>query len=309
MVAPECRVASGCERPRLELVVAAGVFLLYRAGRGLSHGDADEALANTSSVLDIEHALGIATERSVQSWTLGSTTLVELLNHYYVTVHFPATVAFLVWVFVRHENAYRPVRRWFVAVTITALAVHIAFPLAPPRMLPGFVDTLREYGPRIYSTDPQQSVANQFAAMPSLHFGWALMVAASIIAIRRTRWSLLALAHPAITLFAIVATGNHYWLDVIVVTAIAAPVGLVIVAVQHPAVETSPPGVPAVRRRSRCPFRARRAAVMMVAPPGHDAERTPCRTHQRSDAPAHVGAPGATSAPTNRPAGSSTTPE
>jgi hypothetical protein len=276
------------------LVVAAGVFLLYRAGRGLSHGDADQALANTSLVLDIERALGIATERSVQSWTLGSQSVVDLLNHYYVMVHFPATVAFLVWVFVRHQGAYRSVRRWFVAVTLTALVVHVAFPLAPPRMLPGFVDTLSEYGPRIYSADPQQSVANQFAAMPSLHFGWALMVAVSIIAILRTRRSLLALAHPAITLFAIVATGNHYWLDAIAVTAIAAPLGLLVVAVQRRAVETPPPGVPAAGPRSRCALAAHRTAVTTAgAAPAHDADRTPCRAHQRSDATSHGCAPGA----------------
>ena len=84
-----------------------------------------------------------------------SHTLVAFLNRYYVTVHFPLTVAFLLWVFFRHHAAYARIRNTFVTVTVAALAIHVAFPLAPPRMLPdaGFVDTLQRFGPRIYSTD------------------------------------------------------------------------------------------------------------------------------------------------------------
>ncbi len=93
-------------------------------------------------------------------------------------------------------------------------------------MLPdaGFVDTLQRFGPRIYSTDTSKSVANQFAAMPSLHFGWAFIVAGAYVSIRRTRRSLWVMLHPAITLLAIVATANHYWLD-------AAVAGVLVVAV------------------------------------------------------------------------------
>ncbi len=154
-----------------------------------------------------------------------SHTLVAFLNRYYVTVHFPLTVAFLLWVFFRHHSAYARIRNTFVSVTVAALAIHVAFPLAPPRMLPdaGFVDTLQRFGPRIYSTDTSESVANQFAAMPSLHFGWAFIVAGAYVSIRRTRRSLWAMLHPAVTLLAIVATANHYWLD-------AAVAGVLVVA-------------------------------------------------------------------------------
>jgi hypothetical protein len=89
-------------------------------------------------------------------------------------------------------------------------------------MLPhlGFVDTLAEYGPRIYSTDPRRSVANQFAAMPSLHFGWALIAAWCVAGTVRNRWTRLLWVHPFLTLVAITATANHYWLDSIVAGAI-----------------------------------------------------------------------------------------
>jgi hypothetical protein len=140
---------------------------------------------------------------------------VAFLNRYYVTVHFPLTAMMLMYVYLRHQGTYARARNWFVSVTLAALVIHVLFPLAPPRMIhdAGFVDTLQRFGPHIYSTDTTQSIANQFAAMPSLHFGWAVMVACTFIAIKRTRRSLLALLHPAITLLAIVATANHYWID------------------------------------------------------------------------------------------------
>ena len=97
----------------------------------------------------------------------------------------------------------------------------------------GFVDTLQTYGPRIYAEDTNESVANQFAAMPSLHFGWALLIALMFIRIKRTRWSWVALAHPAITLLAIVATANHYLAD-------AAVAGVLVIGVDsrpHPGCE------------------------------------------------------------------------
>ena len=94
-------------------------------------------------------------------------------------------------------------------------------------MTDGFVDTLRVFGPNIYTEDTSKSVANQFAAMPSLHFGWALMLAVGMARLtvrRRMMWML----HPAITLLAIVATGNHYWIDAAVAGVLAGVVGLLV---------------------------------------------------------------------------------
>ncbi len=198
-----------------ELVMMGGVFAIYRQIRFLTRNDTDAAMDNANRVVDFERSLHFFSERTVQDVVMHSHTFVAFLNRYYVMVHFPLTVAFLLWVFFRHHDAYHRIRNTFVSVTVAALAIHVAFPLAPPRMLPdaGFVDTLQRFGPRIYSTDTSESVANQFAAMPSLHFGWAFIVAGAYVSIRRTRRSWWAMLHPAITLLAIVATANHYWLD------------------------------------------------------------------------------------------------
>ena len=217
-----------------ELFLIGAVFVIYRQIRFLSRNDTDAAMANADRVVALEQRLHVFTERGLQRLVMHSDLVVTFLNRYYVFVHFSLTTAFLVWVYWRHHDQYRRTRNWFVSVTLAALVVHIAYPLAPPRMLreTGFVDTLQRFGPRIYSADTSQSIANQFAAMPSLHFGWAVMVAGAYIGIRRSRRSLLALAHPAITLLAIVATANHYWID--------AAVALVLVAVAAAAIHLHP---------------------------------------------------------------------
>ena len=215
-----------------ELLLMGGVFAIYRQIRFLTRNDTDAAMENADRVVALERHAHVFAERGLQDLVMHSHTLVAFLNRYYVTVHFPLTVAFLVWVLWRHHDAYRQIRNCFVSVTVAALAIHVAFPLAPPRMLPdaGFVDTLQLYGPRIYSTDTSKSIANQFAAMPSLHFGWAFIVAGAYVSIRRTRRSMWAFLHPAITLLAIVATANHYFIDaavaLVLVVAAAAVLGV-----------------------------------------------------------------------------------
>jgi hypothetical protein len=191
------------------------VYLAYQRGRTLARDQAGEAFANARLVIDFERRLNVFSERTVQRLSMHYDGVIWLLNHYYARVHFPLTTAFVIWLFFRHRETYRWVRTWLISVTMIALVVHAAFPLAPPRMLvgAGFVDTLRLDGLHIYSVDPNQSLANQFAAMPSLHFGWSMIIAIAFIAVRRTPWSMLVLAHPAVTLLAIVATANHYWID------------------------------------------------------------------------------------------------
>jgi hypothetical protein len=223
----ECRTEPAEERtaatarPPLvrEFLLVAGLFLVYRFGRTPADGHTAEAYRNAHLVWDWERLLRLPDEGSVQAALLHGDTLVHLANVYYATVHFPATVAFLVWLYLRRPAHYVRARRVLTALTAAALLLHLAFPPAPPRLLDaaGLVDTGQAYGPTVYSAVPAtDSLANQFAAMPSLHFGWALMVAVGLIAATRSRWRVLWLLHPLVTLFVIVGTANHYWLDAIV---------------------------------------------------------------------------------------------
>jgi hypothetical protein len=215
----------------LELALAALVYFVYRGGRYVTSDSASEARHNADRVIDWERSAGVFTERTVQQWLLDLPGAMEFLNRYYVFVHFPVTIVFLVWVFARHRDRYPQIRNWFTGVTLAALVVHVLFPLAPPRMTDGFVDTLKVLGPNIYTDDTSKSVANQFAAMPSLHFGWALMVAVGVVWLTG-RHRLLWMLHPATTLLAIVATGNHYWIDAAVAGVLVVVVGWFVLRVR-----------------------------------------------------------------------------
>ncbi|MET9685311.1 phosphatase PAP2 family protein [Streptomyces coeruleorubidus] len=222
-------------RPPLvrELLLVAGLFLVYKLGRQLATGHTGEAFHNAYRVWDVERAVHLPGEEAVQSLLLHGDGLVHVANTYYAAVHFPATAAFLIWLYLRRPAHYVWARRVLAAVTAAALVLHLLFPLAPPRMLAatGLVDTARVYGPSVYGSPATDSLSNQFAAMPSLHFGWALMVAVGLIVATRSRWRWLWLLHPLLTLLVIVGTANHYWLDAIVATGL---LGLALAAIHLP---------------------------------------------------------------------------
>ncbi|WP_432138793.1 phosphatase PAP2 family protein [Streptomyces sp. bgisy154] len=224
-----------------ELLLVAGLFLVYKLGRRAATGHTGEAFRNARDLWDAERWLRLPGENSVQSLLLHGDALVRAANTYYATVHFPATVAFLVWLYLRRPAHYRWARRVLAAVTAAALALHLAFPLAPPRMLAeaGLIDTGAVYGPSVYGPPATDHLSNQFAAMPSLHFGWALMLAIGLMTATRSRLRPLWLLHPALTLLVIVGTANHYWLDALVAAAL---LGAALVVIRPPRRRETSPG-------------------------------------------------------------------
>ncbi|MFC5212872.1 phosphatase PAP2 family protein [Streptomyces coerulescens] len=245
-------------RPPLvrELLLVAGLFLVYKFGRQLATGHTAEAFRNADRVWDLERAVRLPGEGSVQNLLLHGDTLIHLANTYYATVHFPATLAFLVWLYLRRPAHYVWARRVLAAVTAAALVVHLTFPLAPPRMLAatGLLDTAEIYGPSVYGSPQTDHLSNQFAAMPSLHFGWALMVAIGLIVATRSRWRGLWLLHPLLTLVVIVGTANHYWLDAIVA---AAMLGAALAVIHLPARTPVTAGKPLPGARDKEPDKQR----------------------------------------------------
>jgi hypothetical protein len=203
-----------------------GGLAAYRLVRVLVKDEIDLAFENSERVIDVQQTLGILNEMHLQNWFLTSDTSVWLLNRYYFYAHFLGTFIWVVWMYTRHYEHYGRVRRVLFGTTFAALAIHVAFPLAPPRWFPdmGFVDTLQTYGPRIYDTDAIANTANQIAAMPSLHVGWALIGAWAIIKASTSRWRWVAAIHPAVMTAAVVLTANHWWLDAIIAAALVAAV-------------------------------------------------------------------------------------
>jgi len=199
-----------------EAVLLATLFLVYTAGRQVAAKHTGSAFDHAHEVLAFQNWLHLPDEASIQQAALKIPQLVEGANLYYAGVHAPLTAAVLLWLSIWRPKAYTHVRRTIVSVTALALIGHILFPLAPPRMMAGFVDTGLHFGQSVYGPDRSGGVANQFAAMPSLHVGWAALIAVSMTLIIRSKWRWLWLAHPIITFAVVVVTANHYWMDGIV---------------------------------------------------------------------------------------------
>lgn len=200
-------------RLALEVALIAALCESYEQLRLHVGRNVEAAYTNGVHILRVEQWLHLPSEASLQRSFLHVPSLVVPANMYYIVAHWTGTFLFLAWVFFRHPARYPWIRRSFLMLTFTAFAVEAAVPAAPPRLLPGFLDTARVYGPSVYGHGAVGDVANQFAAMPSLHVGWAALVAVGVIATMHSRWRWLALLYPATTLLVVVVTANHYFVD------------------------------------------------------------------------------------------------
>jgi membrane-associated phospholipid phosphatase len=214
----------------IELGIGAAVFYVYDALREAVRGDAGTALANARDVVDIERFFGIYQEHRIQSAFLDWQPFISFWNIYYGTIHFVVPVVALVLLYRRTPARYVRWRNTLVALLALGLVGFALYPLAPPRLMPGhdFVDTAAEYfnfgpqqpiriGPDGQPTEAaQDAFGNLFAAMPSLHVGWATWSALALLPLTRRRWlKAVLLAYPLCTVFAIVVTGNHWLLDAV----------------------------------------------------------------------------------------------
>lgn len=194
---------------------------LYTLVRNLNGSVVSEstAFANAELIIDFERALGFFNEEGIQQFFLPHEWLIRLLNVWYGTAHFVVTIGVLLWLYHVQTDRYRHWRNVILATTGLALIGYFSFPLAPPRLLPadyGFVDTLEVIGGFLsFESESVKDLSNQYAAMPSMHVGWALWCAFAVTPVLQHRWSRAAIAvYPALTISTIVITANHYWADV-----------------------------------------------------------------------------------------------
>jgi hypothetical protein len=206
-----------------ELALVVALLLIYKYARFLGKDHVNEALRNARDVIGLERSLGVFSEARLQDLVVSDTALMRFLDTYYLVAHVVVTAAAFLWLYVRHPSTYRRFRDVMIVITLTGMVGHLLLPLAPPRMFPhlGFVDTAKVIGPATYGAgSPYKGFANQFAAMPSLHFGWALVIAWAVLIATKSRWRYLVVLHPVVTLAAIVLTANHYWLDAFAATVL-----------------------------------------------------------------------------------------
>jgi hypothetical protein len=196
-----------------EIALLTGLLGIYEGARLAGGHDVGRAFQNAGDVLRLEQWLRLPSELDVQHALLHVQFLVRAANLFYAGVHLPITALTLAWLLLRRPDVYRRTRTALIGATGVALAVYLLVPVAPPRMMPGFVDAAAVYGQSVYGDSGGKSLANQYAAMPSLHVGWSVLIAVAMISAAHTGWRWLWLLHPILTVLVVVSTGNHYWLD------------------------------------------------------------------------------------------------
>lgn len=245
------RGKSGTPLVRLiqEVLIVVPAYFLYFLVRGVVEGREAEALARATRLVELEQALKIFWEPILQAYILPFDFLVTLANWVYIWGHWPVIVFAALWLFFLHRESYAVYRNAFLISGAVGLVIFTLYPVAPPRFMDGlgFIDTVTENS-KAYRVLQPPAFVNQFAAMPSLHFGWNLIVGIAIYRHASNRFvKAIGILLPFLMLSAIVLTANHFIIDAVAGGALAL-LGLLLAIFLHrhfgvetPRVETQPP--------------------------------------------------------------------
>jgi membrane-associated phospholipid phosphatase len=193
----------------------AGAYYIYRIVRGLVDGHANVAYQHARDIVGFERGLHTFIEPQVQTWAVNSHVFIDVANWMYVNSHFVVTTTFLIWLYVARNHAYYFVRNMFMIAMAFAIAGYVLYPTAPPRFLPewGFKDTVADF----FGNGVAQTAGvlyNPYAAVPSMHVAFALMIAIPAIQLVEHRWLKIVWSfYPPVVTFVVISTGNHFWLD------------------------------------------------------------------------------------------------
>ena len=198
-----------------QLTLFAGAYYAYRIVRGIVDGQAPVAFDHARSLVDLERGLHLFFEPAFQHWAMGMSWLINVADWAYVNTHFVVTMAFLIWLYLARNKAFYFVRNMFMIAMGLALVGYMAYPVAPPRLLPewGFTDTVTN-AVGYQQANTAKLLFNPYAAMPSMHVAFALMIAIPAMKVTATRalrvlWSF----YPLFVSFVVIVTANHFWLD------------------------------------------------------------------------------------------------
>jgi hypothetical protein len=205
-----------------EIILIGGVYALYDVTRYFVAGDHDAAVRHGRAIYHFEQRIGLDPEHWLNKLVSPHVLLAVPSDYIYATLHYIVTPAVLIWLWRRHSSSYTSARTVLMWTTVVGLVCFSLLPVAPPRLLPGFIDTMARYShygwwstaasaPRGFGHD-----TNQYAAMPSLHVGWAVWSGWQMIQHGRHRVTrVLGVIYPLVLSFVVVATANHYFLDVV----------------------------------------------------------------------------------------------
>jgi len=207
-----------------QIVLFCGAYWLYRLVRGMVDGRAAEAFDNAREVISIERGLGLFFEPSVNAWTTAHTVVHDITSWMYVNSHFAVTTAALAWIYLRRNERFYFVRNMFMVAMGIALVGYVALPTAPPRMMEGygFHDSVAAFTGVDADTGSASVLFNPYAAIPSMHVAFSLMLGVTMAQMVRRRWAkALWYAYSPMVTFVVIATANHWWIDGFLGAAVA----------------------------------------------------------------------------------------
>lgn len=237
------------------LIVLVAVFCYFQV-RGLTNADPTVAIRHAQQLMDLEEQLGLRFELAVQARLIAHDSLYDVANWIYVWGHWPVIILVMLWLVIHHRHVFLRLRDGMLVSGALGLIVFVTYPVAPPRLVdPQLVDTVTERS-RAYRYLQPPNFVNQYAALPSLHAGWDLLVGISIVTaggtllVRLIGWTL-----PVLMSLAVIATANHYVVDVVAGIALALIGHLVAIQLERR------------RARASAPAPRRPAAATKGAPP------------------------------------------
>ncbi|HST55908.1 MAG TPA: phosphatase PAP2 family protein [Solirubrobacteraceae bacterium] len=201
-----------------QVALFGAAYLAYRVVRGMVEGRASAAFQHARDLIQIERTMHFFVEPSVQAWASGSHLLMDVASWLYVNAQTSVTVAALVYLYLRHNRSFYFVRNMFMIAMLIALVAYTVFPTAPPRFMPewGFIDSVSAFtGVHVsHSSGTMTALLNPYAAVPSMHVAFALMIGWPLARLTRQRAARVLFAlYPLLITFVIVATANHFIFD------------------------------------------------------------------------------------------------
>jgi hypothetical protein len=199
-----------------QLGILVGVDVIYELGRGIADSNRTDAIAHGSQVIDFERSTHTFFEPSLQHFFLPAHWTINLANQLYLNAQFSIALGFLVWLYLFRNPSYYFVRNMFVVSMCLALIGYVGFPTAPPRMFPhdGFIDTITDFSKVNHDSALAKIFINPYAAVPSMHCAFALMIGGSGVMVCRHWWSKAWWAFwPVLICWVVIVTANHYWVD------------------------------------------------------------------------------------------------
>jgi membrane-associated phospholipid phosphatase len=200
-----------------QIAILIGVDVAYELARGVADSNRADAIAHGAQVINLEQSTHTFFEPGLQAAFLPAHWLIDIANQLYLNAQFSIALGFLVWLYLFRNDSYYFVRNMFVIAMGLALVGYIGFPTAPPRMFPehGFIDTITDFSNVNHDSTLAKIFINPYAAVPSMHCAFALMIGATGVMVCRN-WFAKAVwvAWPLLIAWVVIVTANHYWVDV-----------------------------------------------------------------------------------------------